>query len=77
MTPRWILIPLAALSGYRQGKSKNIELGLAYQLDNGARVGLKIAHLSNGDFYDRNPRERSPADLCVSPRLSHWLIDAV
>lgn len=65
LTPHWILTPLAALSGYRQGSSKDLgstflfrlELGLAYQLDNGSRVGLKMAHLSNGDLYARNPGE--------------------
>ncbi len=65
LTPHWILTPLAGLGGYDQGSSKNmgstflfrLELGLAYQLDNGSRWGLKIAHLSNGDLYARNPGE--------------------
>jgi len=65
LTHHWILTPLAALSGYRQGNSKDmgstflfrLELDLAYQLDNGSRVGLEIAHLSNGDLYARNPGE--------------------
>ena len=65
LTPHWILTPEAALSGYSQGTSKNmgstflfrLELGLAYQMDDGGRLGLKIAHLSNGDLYSRNPGE--------------------
>jgi len=65
LTPHWILIPEAAVSGYSQGNSKNmgstflfrLELGLAYQLDNGEQLGLKIAHLSNADIYPRNPGE--------------------
>ncbi|WP_368360473.1 acyloxyacyl hydrolase [Acidithiobacillus ferrooxidans] len=44
------------MSGYSQGNCKNmgstflfqLELGLAYQADSGGRLGLKIAHLSNG-----------------------------
>jgi len=65
LAPRWILTPEAAVSGYSQGNSKNmgstflfrLELGLAYQVDNGGRLGLKIAHLSNADIYPRNPGE--------------------
>ena len=67
LTPRWILTPEAAVSGYSQGNSKDmgstflfrLELGLrlAYQMDNGGRLGLKIAHLSNADIYPRNPGE--------------------
>ncbi|MBU2849068.1 acyloxyacyl hydrolase [Acidithiobacillus ferriphilus] len=65
LTPHWILTPEAAVSGYSQGNSKNmgstflfrLELGLAYQMDNGGRLGLKIAHLSNADIYPRNPGE--------------------
>lgn len=65
LTPHWILTPEAAMSGYSQGNSKNmgstflfrLELGLAYQMDNGGRLGLKIAHLSNADIYPRNPGE--------------------
>jgi hypothetical protein len=65
LTPRWILTPEAAVSGYSQGGSKNmgstflfrLALGLAYQMDDGGRFGLKIGHLSNGDIYPRNPGE--------------------
>ncbi|MFA7496973.1 MAG: acyloxyacyl hydrolase [Acidithiobacillus sp.] len=65
LTPHWILTPEAAVSGYSQGNSKKmgstflfrLELGLAYQMDNGGRLGLKIAHLSNADIYPRNPGE--------------------
>ena len=65
LTPHWILTPEAAVSGYSQGNSKNmgsnflfrLELGLAYQMDDGGRLGLKIAHLSNGDLYTSNPGE--------------------
>ncbi|MCE5394332.1 MAG: acyloxyacyl hydrolase [Acidithiobacillus sp.] len=65
LSKHWILTPFAGLGGYHQGQSKNmgstflfrLELGLAYQLDSGDRIGLKIAHLSNGDLYRRNPGE--------------------
>ena len=65
LTPHWMLTPEAAVSGYNQGNSKymgstflfRLELGLAYQMDNGGRLGLKIAHLSNADIYPRNPGE--------------------
>lgn len=65
LTPHWILTPVAAVSGYSRGNSKKmgstflfrLELGLAYQMDDGGRLGLKIGHLSNGDLYGRNPGE--------------------
>lgn len=65
LTPHWILTPEAAVSGYSPGSSKKmgstflfrLELGLAYQMDNGGRLGLKIAHLSNADIYPHNPGE--------------------
>ena len=65
LTPHWILTPEAAVSGYSRGNSKKmgsnflfrLELGLAYQMDDGGRFGLKIAHLSNGDLYTRDPGE--------------------
>lgn len=65
LSPHWILTPEAGIGGYRQGQSKNmgstflfrLELGLAYQLAAGQRLGVKIAHLSNGDLYTRNPGE--------------------
>ncbi len=65
LSPQWILTPEAGVSGYRRGQSKNmgsiflfrLELGMAYQVAGGQRLGLKIAHLSNGDLYSRNPGE--------------------
>ena len=65
LTPHWILTPKTAVSGYSPGSSKKmgstflfrLELGLTYQMDNGGRLGLKIAHLSNADIYPRNPGE--------------------
>jgi len=65
LTPHWILTPEAAVSGYSRGDSKKmgdnflfrLEMGLAYQMNDGGRLGLKIAHLSNGDLYTRDPGE--------------------
>jgi hypothetical protein len=51
--------------GYVQGHSKDLggifqfrtELWVAYQFDGGARLGARIAHLSNAGIHHSNPGE--------------------
>lgn len=62
---RWVLTPVLAFGGYDQGRGKDLgsifqfrlELGLAYQLANQARVGVKIAHISNARIVAQDPGE--------------------
>lgn len=65
LSPRWILTPMGGIGGYDQNNSKflgsvlmfRLEMGIAYQMDNGGRIGLKFGHLSNGDIARSNPGE--------------------
>lgn len=60
-----IVTPLVGIGGYRQGDSKDmggvfqfrVELGAAYAFDDGTRLGLRYAHVSNADVHDDNPSE--------------------
>jgi lipid A 3-O-deacylase len=62
---RFVVTPLLGLGGYSKGNSKDLggvfqfrtEVGVAYQLDNGMRVGLRLTHISNADTHDDNPGE--------------------
>ena len=75
LTHRLLLVPEAAVSGYRRGGSKRmgsgflfrLELGLAYQLAGGDRIGVQVAHLSNGDLFRRNPGENEVLVFCSLP----------
>jgi hypothetical protein len=59
------MTPQLALGGYGQGSSKDLggvfqfrqSLDLAYRFDNGHRVGIRAAHISNADIHDANPGE--------------------
>lgn len=59
----FVLTPLLAVGGYRQGSGKDLggvfefreSITLAYQFDGGSRLGLQVAHMSNAGIYDRNP----------------------
>lgn len=60
---RFVVTPLVAIGGYRQGDSKNLggvfqfrqSLGLSYQFQNRHRLGLSVTHSSNAGIYDNNP----------------------
>ena len=55
--------PMLAAGGYREGSSEDLggvfqfrqSLVLAWQFDNGHRLGLKVAHISNANINDANP----------------------
>lgn len=57
------LTPMLAAGGYREGSSEDLggifqfrqSVALAWQFDNGHRLGLKIAHISNADLHETNP----------------------
>lgn len=59
----WIVTPSGGLGGYAEGDSRDLggifqfHLGLdvAYQFDNGSRLGAKFAHISNAWIHDSNP----------------------
>lgn len=61
----FVVTPLAALGGYRQGDSSDLggvfqfrlSLGLSYQFENRHRLGLNVAHISNKNIHDTNPGE--------------------
>jgi hypothetical protein len=60
-----VITPFFGPGGYVQGHSKDLggvfqfrtELGVAYQFDSGARLGARIAHLSNAGIHHSNPGE--------------------
>lgn len=60
-----IVAPVLGLGGYSEGDSKDLggvfqfrtELGIAYELDDGIRVGARFAHISNAFIHDDNPGE--------------------
>jgi hypothetical protein len=57
--------PQLAIGGYGEGSSTDLggvfqfreSLDLAYRFDNGHRVGIRAAHISNADIHDANPGE--------------------
>ena len=57
--------PQLAIGGYGEGSSKDLggvfqfreSLDLAYRFDNGHRLGIRVAHISNGSIHDNNPGE--------------------
>jgi lipid A 3-O-deacylase len=59
------MTPQLAIGGYHEGSSKDLggvfqfrqSLDLAYRFDNGHRVGIRAAHISNADIHDINPGE--------------------
>jgi hypothetical protein len=60
---RIVMTPLAAVGAYRRGDGPDLggtlefrlSIAAAYELDDKSRLGLQIAHLSNGGLYHRNP----------------------
>jgi len=60
---RFVVTPLAAVGAYRRGDGPNLggplefrlSINAAYELDDKSRIGLQIAHISNGGIYRRNP----------------------
>ena len=62
-TDNWSLTPSLSAGYYNNGADKDLgydvefysQLLLEYRLDNGARVGLGIGHVSNADLGDFNP----------------------
>ncbi len=57
--------PQVAMGGYHDGDSSDLggvfqfrlSLDVAYRLDNGHRVGIRAAHISNGGVNQQNPGE--------------------
>ena len=57
------LTPLVGFGGYHQGGSRNLgsvfqfqaQGDLAYRFDNGHRLGVRLAHISNANTNDPNP----------------------
>jgi lipid A 3-O-deacylase len=60
-----ILTPFVGVGAYSKGNSKDLggtfqirsSLETAYEFENGQRLGLIFAHLSNAGIYDSNPGE--------------------
>jgi hypothetical protein len=53
------------MGGYRKGNSTDLggvfqfrqSIDLSYRFDNGHRLGVRAAHISNADIQERNPGE--------------------
>ncbi len=62
---RFVITPLTAIGGYRQGDSSELggvfqfrqSLTVSYEFENRHRLGVAIAHISNANIYDSNPGE--------------------
>lgn len=60
---RFVVTPLAGVGAYRRGDGPDLggklefrlSINAAYEFDDKSRLGLQIAHLSNGGIYHRNP----------------------
>ena len=63
----WVTTPQFSVSLYDEGDGKDLGgvvefrsgLEVAYRFESGQRLGLLFYHLSNADFYDRNPGSNS------------------
>ena len=63
----WVVMPNAALGGYRQGSSKDLGqvlefrtgLEIAYRFADESRLGLAFQHISNAGLDDKNPGTES------------------
>jgi lipid A 3-O-deacylase len=59
------LTPQLAMGGYHEGDSQDLggvfqfreSLDIAWRFDNGHRVGIRAAHISNANIHDINPGE--------------------
>lgn len=62
-----VLTPYTGVGVYEESDSKNLGgpiefrsgLEVAYQADNGARVGVNFSHMSNAGIYEKNPGQES------------------
>jgi hypothetical protein len=62
---KFYLTPQLAMGGYRKGNSTDLggvfqfrqSIDLSYRFDNGHRLGVRAAHISNADIQERNPGE--------------------
>jgi lipid A 3-O-deacylase len=53
------------MGGYHEGDSADLggvfqfreSIDLAYRFDNGHRLGVRVAHISNAGIHDKNPGE--------------------
>jgi hypothetical protein len=62
---KFYLTPQLAMGGYGQGSSTDLggvfqfreSLDLAYRFDNGHRLGIRVAHISNAYIHEINPGE--------------------
>ena len=60
---RFVVTPLAAVGAYRRGDGPDLggtlefrlSINAAYKFDDKSRLGLQIAHISNGGIHRRNP----------------------
>lgn len=67
LTNHIILTPFTGVGVYEESDSKNLGgpiefrsgLELAYEADNGARVGVNFSHMSNAGIYEKNPGQES------------------
>jgi lipid A 3-O-deacylase len=62
---KFYLTPQLAMGGYHEGDSTDQggvfqfreSIDLAYRFDNGHRLGVRVAHISNAGIYEKNPGE--------------------
>jgi hypothetical protein len=81
---RIVVTPLAAVGAYRRGDGADLggtlefrlSIAAAYELDHKSRLGLQIAHLSNGGLIPSQPRRQRSArhlQLSLAPAVLRGL----
>ncbi|MDH3414440.1 MAG: acyloxyacyl hydrolase [Gammaproteobacteria bacterium] len=59
----YVITPLLSVGSYRKGAGPDLggtlqfrsSITLAYELEDGSRVGVRVAHISNAGIHDENP----------------------
>lgn len=62
---RFIITPVLSLGGYSEGEGIDLggtfqfrsALGISYEFDDGSRIGVRAAHISNAGIHEENPGE--------------------
>lgn len=75
LSPRWVLMPNAAVGYYDRGNGKNLGshtefrtgAEIAYRFDNRSRLGFSFNHISNAGISKTNPGEEEMAIVYSIP----------
>ncbi len=68
----YIATPMLSVGAYRKGAGPDLggtlefrsSITLAYEFEDGSRIGLRVAHVSNASIHDDNPGENEVLITC-------------